>query len=225
MPRLMKKQCFTAPTSAVHNRKTSLYTLPGGVMLQLQSPDPSMYFSKEFQETRVGSPDCSSGYHITNCPGIQRGGGAQWSKVKGGNGWREEEMLNYKVMVRKPIWQGIWKSKAYSIRYHPAMRSPQPALFPVEGLAGQGEGRALPSTEETTSKLSPSPEFLSSSYSSAWDRIWNGVWVKVYVGLTRNMLVMNAQWWLSGVYINSTFLLPQLFLNQSRTILITHTME
>lgn len=83
MPRLMKKQCFTAPTSAVHNRKTSLYILPGGVTLQLQSPDPSMYFSKEFQETRVGSPDCSSGYHITNCPGIQGGGGGSVIKSEG----------------------------------------------------------------------------------------------------------------------------------------------
>lgn len=41
-----------------------------------------------------------------------------WSKVKAGNGWREGEMLNYKVMVRKPIWQGRWKTQAYRIKYH-----------------------------------------------------------------------------------------------------------
>lgn len=39
-------------------------------------------------------------------------------KSKAGNGWREGEMLNYKVMVRKPIWQGMWKTKAYRIKYH-----------------------------------------------------------------------------------------------------------
>lgn len=27
-------------------------------------------------------------------------------------------MLNYKVIVRKPIWQGMWKTKAYRIKYH-----------------------------------------------------------------------------------------------------------
>jgi hypothetical protein len=39
-------------------------------------------------------------------------------KSEAGNGWRKEEMLNYKVMVRKPIWQGIWKSKAYRLKSH-----------------------------------------------------------------------------------------------------------
>ena len=42
------------------------FKLPGGVMLQLQNLDPlNVLFQKVFQETRVGSPDCSSGYPIT----------------------------------------------------------------------------------------------------------------------------------------------------------------
>lgn len=46
------------------------------------------------------------------------GVGVSMIKSEGGNGWREEEMLNYKVMVRKPIWQSLWKSKAYRIEHH-----------------------------------------------------------------------------------------------------------
>lgn len=49
-------------------------------------------------------------------------------KREGGNGWREEEVLNYKVMVRKPIWQGIWKSKAYRIKHHTEQRTAQSQL-------------------------------------------------------------------------------------------------
>lgn len=93
-----------------------MFILCNGFILQLLSTGLlNALFLKEFPRPRVGSPDCRSDYchyhrgiHVNKNPDDQ--------KVKAGNGWRKGEMLNYKVMVRKPIWQGMWKTKASRIK-------------------------------------------------------------------------------------------------------------
>lgn len=106
------------------------FLLPGGVRLQLQRTDPQMYFSKkEFR--RPGWGLLTVALPTANCPGIQNrewGGGSQWSKVREETGGGKRKCWTYKVMVRKPIWQGIWKSKAYRIKHHTQQSAAQSQL-------------------------------------------------------------------------------------------------
>lgn len=62
-------------------------------------------------------------------------------KSEGGNGWREREMLNYEVTVRKPIWQGVWKTEAYRIQCSAAVRSPSSSVSSSSRTQWQGEGQ------------------------------------------------------------------------------------
>lgn len=155
------------------------FKLPGGVMLQLQNLDPlNVLFQKEFQETRVGSPDCSSGYPITAL-GFKwrkkKKKTSQWSRVRQETGGGKRKCWTTRS------WSGNQFGKAYGKARHiesrATWRDAQPKASFVSSSSPRTTGwRPAPDiTEETTSQPPTPQNFFSSSYSSAWHRIQNGV--------------------------------------------------
>ena len=133
-------------------------------------------------------------------------------------------MLNYKVMVRKPIWRGMWKTSTYRIKYHIQQCTAQRQLcFPNRTqMAG---GRPAPLIHRGNHLEIPCQAcFLLVTLTAETD--FQMELRQKAAQVLGNALVINARCGLSAMYTKCLYIHFHYFFQTSPwTILTNHTMR